>query len=68
MPEDDNKTPYLSEVFDDHITKTIPFYYLFHQETIKFIRSLPLPAKHLVGHRLRHWDPREYGVGGVSQN
>jgi tRNA (cmo5U34)-methyltransferase len=41
LPEDDNKTPYLSEVFDDHISKTIPFYYLFHQETIKFIRSLP---------------------------
>jgi len=42
LPEDDdNKTPYLSEVFDDHITKTIPFYYLFHQETIKFIRSFP---------------------------
>jgi tRNA (cmo5U34)-methyltransferase len=41
LPEDDNKTPYLSEVFDDHITKTIPFYYLFHQETIKFITSLP---------------------------
>ena len=40
MLEDDNKTPYLPEVYDDHIIKTIPFYPLIHQETIKFVRSL----------------------------
>jgi len=38
----DNSTPHQSNLYDDNITKTIPYYESYHKETINLIKSMEI--------------------------
>lgn len=38
MNQNDNTTPYESDLYDEHVVETIPYYLAFHQETINLIK------------------------------
>jgi tRNA (cmo5U34)-methyltransferase len=45
MKQSDNTTPYNAREYDNNVRKTIPFYELFHAETIDLVKSLKPQAK-----------------------
>ena len=45
MKNNDNTTPYQSELYDAHVKNTLPYYNSYHQETINLIKSLPYDPK-----------------------
>jgi len=45
MEQSDNKTPYKASEYDKNVKETIPFYELFHNETIDLVKSLKPQAK-----------------------
>jgi len=40
-----NATPHLPEDYDVQISRVLPYYSFFHQETIKLVKSLPSSPK-----------------------
>lgn len=45
MEQSDNKTPYKASEYDKNVRETIPFYELFHSETIDLIKAIKPQAK-----------------------
>ena len=45
MKQSDNTTPYKACEYDKNVRQTMPFYELFHTETIDLVRSLKPQAK-----------------------
>jgi tRNA (cmo5U34)-methyltransferase len=45
MKQSDNTTPYNAREYDNNVRKTIPFYELFHAETIDLVKLLKPQAK-----------------------
>ncbi len=52
-----NYTYYLSEDYDTKISGAIPYYFSFHQETLNFVKSLPISPK--------VWIDTGYGTGSL---
>jgi len=40
MTRSDNTTPHPAQLYDDHITSTIPYYGCFHEETINIVKAV----------------------------
>lgn len=45
MKELNNSTPHLSEVYDNQILNTIPYYECFHNEAINIVKSVGVETK-----------------------
>jgi tRNA (cmo5U34)-methyltransferase len=46
MKRSDNKTPYKASEYDDNVRATIPFYEMFHSETIDLVKTIKPKAKY----------------------
>jgi len=45
MQKPDNSTPHLTKDYDSNIHNTIPYYALFHEETIKLVYAMDIKPK-----------------------
>jgi tRNA (cmo5U34)-methyltransferase len=60
MTKKDNSTPYQSELYDNHVVDTLPYYESYHQETINLIKALSL--------KVELWLDTGCGTGSLVKN
>jgi tRNA (cmo5U34)-methyltransferase len=59
MLKRDNATPHSASTYDTHVHQTIPYYDLFHQETLNLLKAMD--------HTPKHWLDTGCGTGTLIQ-